>query len=194
LRSIRSRPHHRRAYPPPGSNSTPGSHVAATWDGSVSGSNIHLYQRRARPTALRSMVPEWPSRMRTRLRHRPTAAWMWLGRFDGGIDEVRLQRCADGRRNSRRWPMARVLHHHPHPTLRRRQFDGPQNDGRSTSSVTLGWTASTDLPASGGTGVAGTTVYRNGNTSTPVGRSKAAPRSQTRADERYDLHFTGRRV
>src|SRR6185437_13962351 len=38
----------------------------------------------------------------------------------------------------------------------------------TASSVSLSWSASTDLPNPGGTGVGGYYVYRNGNTTTPI--------------------------
>src|SRR5581483_1887063 len=38
----------------------------------------------------------------------------------------------------------------------------------TANSLTLSWTASTDLPNPGGTGVGGYFVYRNGNTTTPI--------------------------
>jgi chitodextrinase len=40
--------------------------------------------------------------------------------------------------------------------------------GITASSVSLSWNASTDLPNSGGTGVGGYYVYRNGDTTTPI--------------------------
>jgi hypothetical protein len=45
---------------------------------------------------------------------------------------------------------------------------GLKSSGVTASAVTLTWNASSDLPASGGTGVGGYRVYRNGNTATPV--------------------------
>ncbi|HET9391346.1 MAG TPA: fibronectin type III domain-containing protein [Steroidobacteraceae bacterium] len=39
----------------------------------------------------------------------------------------------------------------------------------TATGIALSWTASTDLPNPGGTGVGGYFVYRNGNTTTPVG-------------------------
>ena len=38
----------------------------------------------------------------------------------------------------------------------------------TASSVTLSWSASTDLPSPGGSGIGGYYVYRNGNTATPI--------------------------
>ena len=43
----------------------------------------------------------------------------------------------------------------------------------TTTSIALSWTASTDLPNPGGTGVAGYFVYRNGNTTTPIATVKS---------------------
>jgi hypothetical protein len=38
----------------------------------------------------------------------------------------------------------------------------------TASSIALSWTASTDLPSPGGTGIGGYYLYRNGNTTTPI--------------------------
>ena len=45
---------------------------------------------------------------------------------------------------------------------------GLKSTGVTTASIALAWTASTDLPTSGGTGVAGYFVYRDGNTATAI--------------------------
>jgi regulation of enolase protein 1 (concanavalin A-like superfamily) len=50
---------------------------------------------------------------------------------------------------------------------------GLKSTSVTTTSIALAWTASTDLPASGGTGVAGYFVYRDGNTTTAIATVKA---------------------
>ena len=50
---------------------------------------------------------------------------------------------------------------------------GLKSTSVTTTSIALAWTASTDLPTTGGTGVAGYFIYRNGNTSTAIATVKA---------------------
>jgi regulation of enolase protein 1 (concanavalin A-like superfamily) len=49
---------------------------------------------------------------------------------------------------------------------------GLNSTGVTTTSIALAWTASTDLPTSGGTGVAGYFVYRDGNTAKAIATVK----------------------
>jgi regulation of enolase protein 1 (concanavalin A-like superfamily) len=49
---------------------------------------------------------------------------------------------------------------------------GLESTGVTTTSIALAWTASTDLPTSGGTGVAGYLVYRDGNAATAIATVK----------------------
>ncbi|MEA3176616.1 MAG: hypothetical protein QOI59_139 [Gammaproteobacteria bacterium] len=150
-------------------------HVAATWDGSVSGSNIHIYINGvlADGTAINgSGVAESDEDTPFAIGNRSVDV---ARPFDGGIDEVRvysgvltaaeIQALANG--SSPPPPPPPDTQAPTVPT-------GLKTTAVTTSSVTLGWTASTDLPASGGTGVAGYYVYRNGNTSTPVGTVKGS--------------------
>lgn len=150
-------------------------HVAATWDGSVTGSNIHIYINGvlADGTAVNgSGVAEADAVTPFAIGNRSVDV---ARSFDGGIDEVRvysgtltaaeIQALANG--TSPPPPPPPDTQAPTVPT-------GLKATAVATSSVTLGWTASTDLPASGGTGVAGYYVYRNGNTSTPVGTVKGS--------------------
>jgi regulation of enolase protein 1 (concanavalin A-like superfamily) len=49
---------------------------------------------------------------------------------------------------------------------------GLKSTSVTAASIAIAWTASTDLPSTGGTGVAGYFVYRNGNTTTPIATVK----------------------
>jgi regulation of enolase protein 1 (concanavalin A-like superfamily) len=148
-------------------------HVAATWDGSVTGSNIHIYINGvlADGTAVDGAgvaEPDGDTPFAIGNRSVDVARG-----FDGGVDEVRvysgvltaaeIQALANGT-NSPPPPDTQA------PTVP----TGLQATAVTTSSVTLGWIASTDLPNPGGTGVAGYYVYRNGNTNTPVATVKSS--------------------
>jgi len=147
-------------------------HVAATWDGSASGSNIHIYINGvlADGTAVSgSGVAEIDNDTPFAIGNRSVD----VGRsFDGGIDEVRVYSGV----LSAAEIQALVNGTNPPPpdTQPPTVPAGVKATAVTTSSVTLGWTASTDLPASGGTGVAGYYVYRNGNTSTPIATVKGS--------------------
>ena len=147
-------------------------HVAATWDGSASGSNIHIYINGvlADGTAVSgSGVAEIDNDTPFAIGNRSVD----VGRsFDGGIDEVRVYSGV----LSAAEIQALVNGTNPPPpdTQPPTVPAGLKATAVTTSSVTLGWTASTDLPASGGTGVAGYYVYRNSNTSTPIATVKGS--------------------
>lgn len=149
-------------------------HVAATWDGSASGSNIHLYINGvlADGTAVNGAgVAESDADTPFAIGNRSVDV---ARPFDGGIDEVRvysgvltaaeIQALANG---SGPPPPPTDTQAPTIPT-------GLKATAVTTSSIALGWTASTDLPATGGTGVAGYYVYRGGNTTTPIATVKGS--------------------
>lgn len=146
-------------------------HVAATWDGSTSGSNIHIYINGvlADGTAANGAgTPESDADTPFAIGNRSIDT---ARPFDGGVDEVRvysgvltaaeIQALASGTTP-------------PPDTQAPTVPTGLKTTAVTTSSITIGWTASTDLPASGGTGVAGYYVYRNGNTTTPFATVKGS--------------------
>lgn len=146
-------------------------HVAATWDGSVTGSNIHIYINGvlADGTAVNgSGVAEADEDTPFAIGNRSVDV---ARPFDGGIDEVRVY--SGVLTAAEIQALANGTSPPPPPDTQAPTIPtGLKATAVTTSSVTLGWTASTDLPIPGGTGVAGYYVYRNGNTSTPVGTVK----------------------
>lgn len=139
-------------------------HVAATWDGSAKGANIHIYVNgvAADGTATDGAGPlENDSATPLAIGNRPSDLHP---SFDGAIDEVRVYSgvlsAAD---------IAALAGSAPPPadTQAPTVPAGLAASNVTASAVTLSWAASTDLPNPGGTGVAGYYVYRNSST-TPV--------------------------
>ena len=64
----------------------------------------------------------------------------------------------------------------------------------TASSVSLSWSASTDLPNPGGTGVGGYYVYRNGNTTTPIATVSGTSFTDTGLTADHDVYLPGRRL
>jgi len=148
-------------------------HVAATWDGSASGSNIHVYINGvlADGTAVNGAgVAESDADTPFAIGNRSVD----VGRpFDGGIDEVRVY---SGVLTAAE--IQQLVNGTPPPPPPDTQAPtvptGLKATAVTTTSIALGWTASTDLPATGGTGVAGYYVYRGGNTTTPIATVKGS--------------------
>ena len=149
-------------------------HVAATWDGSVSGSNIHIY--------INGVLAEGATIDGAGLAQSDADTPFAIGNrskdlargFDGAIDEVRVY--SGVLTAAEIQALANVSNPPPPPpdTQAPTVPTGLKSTGVTTTSITLNWTASTDLPASGGAGVAGYYVYRNGNTTTPVATVKGS--------------------
>jgi hypothetical protein len=141
-------------------------HVAATWDGSPSGSNIHLY--------INGVLADGTSLDGAGVAQPDDTTPFALGNrsldlargFDGAIDEVRVY--SGILTLAEIQALAGVGTPPPPDTQPPTVPTGLKSTSATTNSITLAWTASTDLPASGGTGVAGYRIYRNGNTSTPI--------------------------
>ncbi|MBS0421397.1 MAG: PQQ-binding-like beta-propeller repeat protein [Proteobacteria bacterium] len=146
-------------------------HVAATWDGSTNGSNIHVYINGvlADGTVVNGAgTPEADEDTPFAIGNRSVDT---ARPFDGGIDEVHvysgvltaaeIQALASGSTP-------------PPDTQPPTVPTGLKATAVTTSSIAIGWTASTDLPSPGGTGVAGYYVYRGGNTTTPIATIKGS--------------------
>jgi regulation of enolase protein 1 (concanavalin A-like superfamily) len=148
-------------------------HVAATWDGSTSGSNIHIYINGvlADGTAANgagTVESDADTPFAIGNRSVDTAR-----PFDGGIDEVRVYTGVLTAAEIQALASGTTPPPPPADTQAPTVPTGLKTTAVTTSNIALSWTASTDLPASGGTGVAGYFVYRNG-TSTPIATVKAS--------------------
>jgi hypothetical protein len=137
-------------------------HVAATWDGSAQGANIHIYVNGvpadgvttdgAGPLGNDSATP-------LSIGNRPSDLYR---SFDGAIDEVSVYSgvlsAAD---------IAALAGSSPPDTQPPTVPAGLAASNVTSTSATVTWQASTDLPNPGGTGVGGYFVYRN-NSASPL--------------------------
>ena len=147
-------------------------HVAATWDGSVSGSNIHIYIN----GVLADGTPSDGAGVASPDADTPFAIGnrsVDLARsFDGAIDEVRVYRGVLSAAEIQ--ALANGQTPPPPDTQPPTVPTGFKSTSITATSIAIAWTASTDLPSTGGTGVAGYFVYRNGNTTTPIATAKGS--------------------
>jgi regulation of enolase protein 1 (concanavalin A-like superfamily) len=147
-------------------------HVAATWDGSVSGSNIHIY--------INGVLAEGTPIDGAGVAQTDSGTPFAIGNrsvdvarsFDGGIDDVRVY---SGVLTAAEIQALANVSGPPTPDTQAPTVPtGLHATTVTTTSIALSWTASTDLPNPGGTGVAGYYVYRNGNTTTPIATVKGS--------------------
>jgi regulation of enolase protein 1 (concanavalin A-like superfamily) len=146
-------------------------HVAATWDGSVSGSNIHIY--------INGVLADGTPIDGAGIAQTDSGTPFAIGNrsvdlarsFDGAIDEVHVY---SGVLTAAEIQALANVTAPPPDTQAPTVPTGLHATTVTPTGVALSWTASTDLPDPGGTGVAGYFVYRNGNTTTPIATVKGS--------------------
>lgn len=137
-------------------------HVAATWDGSTKGANIHIY--------LNGVLVDGATTDGTGPLSNDSTTPLSIGNrsydlyrsFDGGIDEVNVY---SGVLSAAQ--IAALAGSSPSDTQAPTVPSGLAASNVTATGATLGWQASADLPNPGGTGVGGYFVYRN-NGASPI--------------------------
>ncbi len=137
-------------------------HVAATWDGSAQGANIHIY--------INGVLADGSAVNGSGGLDNDSGTPLAIGNravdlargFDGTIDEVRVYNGV----LSAAEIAALVTGTSPPPDTQAPTVPtGLATSNVTATSLTLSWSASTDLPNPGGSGIGGYYVYRNGTTS-----------------------------